>query len=241
MNNTDRNGNPMDERPRIERHTRADRPRATAERRSKANDEGSDEVPAPRPRREHRETKFVPRVAPPPVAPPAASTAEVAPSESPSEERSVKGEREARRGKKGPSLAYYNPNPAERLKQRTRPSGEAPASERRKEISGEKRLRQERPPKSTKPRTKKDPAKQLPKKEDKPEEAGKVEAKPKEVPVPPKKVEKRETEHDRLLRMTKSGVDLTRMGIYAVEGKDLEETQSQVRNNLYFLRTLNLN
>ena len=122
-----------------------------------------------------------------------------------------------RRSRKVPSIRYYSANPADKkLNLCPQPS------ERTKDKPTKEQLEQSEQPaklpaKETKP--KKEPARKENAKS-KPEST--IKSKDKEGQKK-KKVEKTKLEMDRLKKMTQAGVDLLSIGIYAVDGKDLDD------------------
>ena len=137
-------------------------------------------------------------------------------------ERQEKGEASARRTRKMPSLRYYSANPADRLKtSQSLPSKSSSTEEKQKD----------RVPKSKSSTRNKDTKRDPPKKdvvEPKVlETATKAKTKdPSNEAKKVKKVDNTKYEMDRLKKMSQAGMDLLTLGIYAVDGKELDDQEA---------------
>ncbi|XP_063683056.1 protein PRRC2C-like [Bolinopsis microptera] len=150
-------------------------------------------------------------------------------SEQPSDEngdKQDKSERPQRRTRKTPSLKYYSANPADRLKSSSQSVPPRPVTN--DERPKDKVVRAKSDVRSRD--TKRDPKKEPSKKESaeaKPSEASKTKTKDPAVEAKKaKKIEKTKFEMDRLKKMTQSGMDLLTLGIYAVDGKELDDQEA---------------
>jgi len=141
-------------------------------------------------------------------------------------EKQEKPERPPRRARKTPSLRYYSANPADRLKSS---SSVPPKSSSSEDKSKDKVVRSKSDVRSRE--SKKDPKREPSKKESaeaKPNESSsKTKTKdPAAEAKKAKKIEKTKLEMDRLKKMTQSGMDLLTLGIYAVDGKELDDQEA---------------
>ncbi|KAL5268150.1 hypothetical protein ACHWQZ_G002116 [Mnemiopsis leidyi] len=140
-------------------------------------------------------------------------------------EKQEKPERPPRRARKTPSLRYYSANPADRLKSS---QSVPPKSTTGEDKSKEKSTRSKSDVRSRE--TKKDSKKEPSSSKNQPAEgksndtSSKIKAKdPAAEAKKAKKIEKTKLEMDRLKKMTQSGMDLLTLGIYAVDGKELDD------------------